>query len=380
MPRSHYLHVRIPGRGRITLSLPRGVERAIVSGRLPADAEVWHSALDIWLPLTRHPGVRRLLRIAALDRQPHQPVREAVPAQPADPAQLPLIPLENFEPHGEFIRFLELSSAAEERRRVVRTSGPLRPSGPARTFVAGDLELRPRLQPSRRLQARYQVPGWAAMAAVLVLVVGAVGLYFLGWATGHNQLPIPVTVTNGLSARWETPYDSSASLAALVEPNPLAAEERELENNLRIAEVVVWQPAIDFQPDQLLRSSRKLDAVRNSISLYRIGAWRLIDSTVRDEDPRLESYDEANRVDEVLSLMQSAITLLDAQADRFRVSGTMLIFSDSTQADRYRWLRQRADSLLRAPLDGDSLPVPRAPRRVVTRLMATLPGAVTADR
>ena len=140
---------------------------------------------------------------------------------------------------------------------------------------------------------------------------------------------------------------------------------------------MVWQPAIDFSSrEQLWRSSRKVDAVRNSISLYRIGAWRLIDSTQRDTDPRLEPFEETVRVDQVLGIMRSAVSLLDSMITSFRVNGDMLVFADAAQAARYADLRQRADSLLLIPLPGDSLPLARAPRRVVSRLLQTLPSFI----
>jgi hypothetical protein len=377
MDRTHFLHVHLPGRGRVTLSLPGGIERAIIRGQLPADAQVWYDPIRLWISIARHPEVIRLLQRAALSLPSQQPVPVPPTAEEEfhDPAQLPLIPLEDFEPHHEFSRFLERSSAAEERRRAVRTSGPLRPSGPLRIFVAGAQELRKGQRRLQRLMARYQVPGWAAMLTLSLLGSLAVALFFVGRAAG-SKLPIaPVTVTNALSANGYG-ADSISQIAVLVEPNPLAGEERELENNLRIAEAVVWQPAIDFSPEAIWRSARKMDAVRNSISLYRIGAWRQIDSASRDIDPRLEPFEEAVRVDEVLDVMQSAVTLLDSLINNFRVNGETLVFLEPDLAARYSWLRQRADSLLRIPVAVDSPPRVRAPRRIVTRLLETLPAAV----
>jgi hypothetical protein len=60
MPTPHYLHVHIPGRGQVTLSLPGGIERALRNGRLPDEAIVWHAPADVWIPLTMHPAVARL--------------------------------------------------------------------------------------------------------------------------------------------------------------------------------------------------------------------------------------------------------------------------------------------------------------------------------
>lgn len=390
MDRSHYIHVHLPGRGRVTLSFPAGIERAIVSGLLTADAEAWYEQLNLWVSISRHPAMVHILSMVQLPSWspatstavPELPEleldlpKETQPEiqQPTDETLLPLIPLEEDEYH-EFSQFLKRSSAAAERREAVRTSGPLRTSGPAQVFVAGAPDAEEVPGRLRRLMPSYLVPGWAATIALTLLSGLAVGLFLLG-QTGRNDLAGSVTVTNALSAGWGGPQDSVVSMAALILPNPLAPEERELENNLRIAEAVVWQPAIDFTPEFIWRSARKVDAVRNSISLYRIGAWRVIDSVSRDTNPLLEPYEEAVRVDEVLNLVQSAVTLLDSLIPSFRINGELLVFSDPAKADRYTWLRHRADSLLHTPVAIDTLRLVRAPRRVVTRLLETLPTAI----
>jgi hypothetical protein len=81
-------------------------------------------------------------------------------------------------------------------------------------------------------------------------------------------------------------------------------------------------------------------------------------------------------VDEVLDLVQSAVSLLDTVIAAFHVNGEMLVFSDPVQAGRYSWLRHRADSVLHMPVAEDTARLLRAPRRVVTRLLETLPTAV----
>ena len=81
-------------------------------------------------------------------------------------------------------------------------------------------------------------------------------------------------------------------------------------------------------------------------------------------------------MDEVLNLVQSAVGLLDSLISRFRVHGEVLVFSDAGDAARYSWLRHRADSLLKTPVAVDSVHPVRAPRRVVGRLLETLPAAV----
>ena len=394
MDRSHYLHVHLPGRGRLTLSVPTGVERAIVSGRLTTDAQVWYEQLNLWVSISRHPEMARLLKLVQLPATPVSrpadpgeffdldmpPEVDAVPAvESHDPAQLPLIPLEEIDEYREFHEFLRRSTETEERRITVRSSGAIRPQVPARVLVAGALE--PVRRAGKRLWRwvpRDLVPSWAASIALTVLGSLAIGLFFLMRSPGEVGRPVPVTVTNALSAYGQG-VDSTVEMAALGQPNPLDTEERELETNLRIAEAVVWQPALDFSPELIWRSARKVDAVRNSISLYRIGAWRQLDSASRDIDPRLEPYEEAVRVDEVLSLVQSAVSLLDSLITAFHVNGEVLVFSDADQAARYSWLRHRADSLLRSPVPGDSAHLLRAPRRVVTRLLETLPTALVSS-
>ena len=293
-----------------------------------------------------------------------------------DPAQLPLIPLEEFDEYREFAEFLKRSSEAEERRLIVRSSGPIRPSQPARVIVAGALEpVRKVGERLKRWVPRALVPSWAASIALTILGTLAVGLFFAMRSSDSARGVVPVMVTNALSAGGQG-LDSIASDVP-AEPSPLSNEERELETNLRIAEAVVWQPAIDFSPELIWRSARKVDAVRNSISLYRIAAWRHIDSLTGDSDPLLEPYEEAVRVDEVLTLVRSSVSLLDSLITTFHVHGEVLVFSDQGQADRYGWLRNRADSLLRLPVTEDTVNhLLRAPRRVVTRLVETLPAAV----
>ena len=394
MDRSHYLHVHLPGRGRLTLSFPAGVERAIIRGRITADAEVWYEQINLWVSIARHPGLAGLLSLVQLPatdcrRRAGKPVPmlddelppkvAVVPpppvAQVPDPAQLPLIPLDEADEYHEFSEFLKRSSEAEKRVLTVRSSGPLRVSGPARVVVAGATDPPPRTPAQRLLSLfpRYLVPGWAASVALTLLSSLALGLLLMR-SGGAGDEPAPVIMTNALSAGGRAP-DSSTTLM-LPTPNPLAEEERELETNLRVAEAVVWQPALDFSPELIGRSVRKVDAVRNSISLYRIGAWRQIDSAARDSTVLLESYEESTRVDEILNLVQSAVSLLDSLHATFRVSGEVLVFSDPEPAARYGWLRHRADSLLRTPVESDSLRPLRAPRRVTGRLLETLPTAV----
>ncbi len=59
MDRPDYLHVHIPGRGCLTLSLA-GIERALLRERIPANAEAWHAGLGLWVTLRCHPAVVRM--------------------------------------------------------------------------------------------------------------------------------------------------------------------------------------------------------------------------------------------------------------------------------------------------------------------------------
>jgi hypothetical protein len=389
MDRSQYLHVHLPGRGRLTLSVPTGVERALLSGKLTADAEVWYDQLQLWVKISRHPEMARLLQLLETQTSPvsgpglQAPFDLDSPAKVAsqsgveshDPAQLPLIAVADADEQREFAEFLKRSSEAEVRRRTVRSSGSGQPTQPARVLVAGALE------PVRKAGERLRhwvpaalVPSWAASIALTVLGALALGLFFAARSSDLGREAAPVMVTNALSAYGEGIDSIIGTVPA--EPSPLAAEERELEANLRIAEAVVWQPALDFSPEVIWRSARKVDAVRNSISLYRIAAWRHIDSLTSDTDPLLEPFEEAVRVDEVLNTVHEAVSLLNSLNSAFHVHGEVLVFADQGQADRYVVLRNRADSLLRTPISEDTTHLLRAPRRVVTRLVETLPPAV----
>lgn len=82
-----YVHLRIPGRGRLTLS-PDGLRRALESGRLPATADVWLAPIGAWIPLAKHqrlatlPPVRPVTGISAV----------AVEEKPTNPTPPPALP------------------------------------------------------------------------------------------------------------------------------------------------------------------------------------------------------------------------------------------------------------------------------------------------
>jgi hypothetical protein len=391
----HYLFVHIPGRGQITLSLPGGFERAFRYDRLPEDALLWHSAGSVWLPILRHPAIVRL-REAALSEAydydfefaPREPLEQnepelPLPVEPAavesdHPELLPLIKVSDWKTHlAEFSRLVARSSAQEERRRSSRLSVGIRPRETGPVFFAGvaapvmdPLEVEP------RTLARFRTRLLAG-AFLLFLAMGIGG--WLWYRTPSATLAIEPTRTHVLSARERDSLAraSSGSNAQIAAASPLADLEAELESDLRIADAVIWQPAIDFaSEDQVVRSTRKLDAVRNSIGLYRLGAWRIADSLARETDPRLEPFGEADRVDAVVKAMDAAVTFLHSVVGHFRVSGDLLVFERGEDAEHYNTIARMADSLVRAPVELDSFPAIRPPRRVVTRLLATLPSAV----
>jgi hypothetical protein len=74
--------------------------------------------------------------------------------------------------------------------------------------------------------------------------------------------------------------------------------------------------------------------------------------------------------------MQRAVVLLDSLTGHYRVDGEVLVFDSPADAAHYTGLALVADSLLRSPIELESFPLVRAPRRVVTRLLSTLPAAV----
>lgn len=444
MDRSHYLHVHIPGRGCLTLSLP-SVERALGNGRLPDDAEAWHAGVGLWVTLKCHPAVVNLLTdsaavaacsesldstdvsatpvssfdVPSLPPSPaiatgfaldlpetlplfpeHQATmavatdslesaRSALDQAPlvgeiaSDPAQLPLIPLEDsFSPDHELSQFVALSLAQERRRDAIRNSGGVRPSGAMRVFVAGAEIADTQVPPERPRWKPYFGPEVAASVTILIAVV-ATGFLIANRPSPGSGGAQDLRYTNESSGGL---FGQEVSAAEGVAPldltrNPLAGPERDLESDLQIADIVTWQPAVDFSSEeQTLRATRKVDAVRNVISLYRVNAWRLMDGAHRDADPWLEPYNESSRIDEVLGVMKSAVMLLDSAATRFHVDGNRLVFESEAEADRYLALRLKADSLLQAPVEQDSFPSVRPPRRVVTRLLASLPPAITQFR
>ncbi|HEV8123064.1 MAG TPA: hypothetical protein VGP80_02390 [Gemmatimonadales bacterium] len=406
----HYLFVHIPGRGQLTLSLPGGFERAFRYDRLPEDALLWHSAAGVWLPILRHPAIVRL-REAALSEAydydfefaPREPLEQnepvfaqlnapdPVPELPElplpvesaavesdHPELLPLIKVSDWKTHlAEFSRLVARSTAQEERRRSSRLSVGIRPRESGPMFFAGvAAPVEDPLEVEPRTLARFRVRLLTG-ACLLLLAMGLGG--WLWYRTPSATLAIDSARAHVLSARERDSLAraSSGSNVQIAAATPLADLEAELESDLRIADAVIWQPAIDFaSEDQVVRSTRKLDAVRNSIGLYRLGAWRIADSLARETDPRLEPFEEADRVDAVVKTMDAALTFLHSVVGHYRVSGDLLVFERGEDAEHYNTIARMADSLVRAPVELDSFPAIRPPRRVVTRLLATLPSAV----
>ncbi len=160
---------------------------------------------------------------------------------------------------------------------------------------------------------------------------------------------------------------------------PGGGPESDLETRLRLADALMWNPSQDFNsPGQVLRSRRKVDAVLNSIQAYRVDMRRMADSTgAARVGNRMEPFDEASRIDDVIRAMGEAVGVLEDVAGRFTVRGGTLEFDRADDARRYNDLRDQADSLLRAPVPMDLHPIVRPPRRFVSRLVSTLPGGMS---
>jgi len=365
----------------------------------------------MWLPVLAHPAIATLRKNAFSDAYdydfefmarepepgpeplalPNAPVEpEPVEPEPVEPEPvalegpgfLPLIPVGDWETHrAEFSRLVARSTAQEERRRSGRLSVGVRPRESGPVFFAGvagvvvdPLEVEP------STLARFRVRLLAG-AFLLLIAMGIGG--WLWYREPSTSLAVDTTNVRVLSARERDSLAraSAGSNARIPTPGLLADLEAALENDLRIDEAVIWQPAIDFaSQEQVMRSARKLDAVRNSIGLYRLGAWRTVDSLNREGDPRLEPFAEGQRIDAVLGVMNAAVVFLDSLSGHFRVTGDLLVFELAQDAERYNAISRFADSLLRAPVELDSFPSIRAPRRVVTRLLSTLPSGVAPSQ
>jgi hypothetical protein len=390
------------------------VQRALSSGRLSPDAFAWFDPENVWISLSTHPLVVSMLNLgttpeyqesfeppdtaevlglfpgadAFVDDTDEDFSFESIfehSAPPPDPDQLALIPLEDLERHTEFTQFLALSSAQEQRRDAIRNSGSNRSSQAIQVFVAGVRERQAVAERglARWWRARSAVQQIAALLALSIGLGGATGL--LSWRAAEPSVAVESSLNlENVGPAGAAPGTLTVNRSRIMAGNsgrPLLVPEADLENDLEIADAVAWQPSVDFSSEeQILRSTRKVDAVRNIISLYRVYSWRLMNGAGRDGDPWLEPYSESSRIDDVLKVVKSALILIDSAAARVQVDGERLVFDNPSEAERYLALRQRADSLLQAPVELDSFPEIRAPRRVVTRLVATLPPAIAPFR
>lgn len=162
MENSPYVHVRIPGRGRATLSLP-GVSRALQSGRLGRNAEAWLDPVGAWIPMQRHPVLapivtdqelvierfsaehlivselveakpepmvsRMLVAGRTLEREEESAIESDWDHEEFDLGPLTMITADDSPLSPDLAQFVERYSPNQERREAVRTSRPVRMSG-----------------------------------------------------------------------------------------------------------------------------------------------------------------------------------------------------------------------------------------------------------
>lgn len=277
----------------------------------------------------------------------------------------------------------------ERRSREMRPSSQRQPPPPPPE---------PEPPPPRRT---FKIPGGRQLAMTAGVGALLLAVYFLKFkkaepGTTTDSPPVAVTPADE-SRNAGTPPDSTATETALPDPGFVPADdpapriarlelqgvpgggpEADLETRLRLADALMWNPSADFgSPGAVLRSRRKVDAVLNSIQAYRVDMRRLADSAGAARlGNRMEPFDEASRIDEVVHTMGEAIAVLEDVSGRFAVRGGTLEFDRTDDARRYNALRERADSLLRARVEMDPNPGVRPPRRLVTRLLQTLPGGM----
>jgi len=164
---------------------------------------------------------------------------------------------------------------------------------------------------------------------------------------------------------------------------PGAGPEPDLLVRLQLADALAWRASKDFSQEGILLAGRKVEAVRNSIDAYRVDMRRLPDSVSSSPEMtrKIEPFDEASRVNEVLDAMKAVILFVDSTQGHYRVWGERLAFERASDAAHYNALRVQADSLLQAPVPMDPAPNLRPPRRIGTHLVAPLPvGVVDPDR
>lgn len=437
--KADHLRLRIPGRGELTLSMPDGVLRALRDNRLPPSAEAWHAESNSWVALTTHPAVDDLLQsmVPQPSTRPPPPAPVPDPAEAPSPLPPPLSDESDASP-AEFLPvFLDFGKDLEDE--TVVPTPPLRGADSAvispanvgeiegpqelklvytpppetdRAGLEGESPVLRRSPASPRPDAAetpepvfgdipLEPPGWLSRGKptpgrlLALLGVGAVLVAGFIWYRASTARSAPPAAprpdqAGDSSALSPSIGDSASPIAGTryrpprIGPLPLQGvsggpPEADLETRLRLADALVWETSDFASAEQIVRSVRKVDAVRNSIEAYRNDMRRLTDSARPAEGSprRLEPFDEASRIDEVLAVMQAALKLLDRVQGRFRIRGELLVFDRQAEASRYNDFLKQADSLLQARVPMDPNPLLRPPRRIVTRLLETLPvGAV----
>lgn len=303
-----------------------------------------------------------------------------IPPPEAPPARAPRLDI-TAAPRVHERRSLEMPPPVE-RRRSVHQSPPTEPEPappPRRRFKL------PFALPSRRVL----IIGVAAVIAVGYFMrrpkegaKPAPGQKTVADSSPHPQVATVVAPRDTVPTEVLPPLPVDSSDTALtphtleLQGVPGGTPEADLETRLRLADALMWDPAADFgSPGNVLRARRKVDAVLNSVSAYRVDMRRLVEGGGKPGD-RMEPFDEADRIDAVIHAMGDAIDVLEDVTGRFSVRGGTLEFDRADDARRYNQLRDRADSLLRAPVQMDPHPVIRPPRRLVTQLLTTLPAGM----
>jgi len=272
-------------------------------------------------------------------------------------------------------RTLETKTAAE--RRQVAATPPAEPTStptgsfklPSRRVLVGGIAL--------LIAAGYFVKSRSGGAKpdAAPHTVGATANHTPGTASpAPESVPAEVLPVFPADSEDTAPHVGVLALQGV----PGAGPEADLETRFRLADALMWDPAGDFgTPADVLRARRKVDAVLNSVEAYRVDMRRLAESGGGAKlGYRMEPFDEASRIDDVIHAMGDAISVLEDVTGRFAVRGGTLEFDRAEDARRYNALRDRADSLLRAPVEMDPHPIIRPPRRLVTRLLTTLPGGM----
>ncbi|MEO8201055.1 MAG: hypothetical protein ABI679_11075 [Gemmatimonadota bacterium] len=355
----------------------------LIEMELPSAAELLEETPSAKEPVRPLPDVMTNEKIMDLgDIAPR-----AIPAEAAAPAISPAVAVH------EIPKAVTTSPAPAPAREA--PSSP-EPAYPLDIKKAKSRKPVPVSSPPR---SRTRLPLVAIAATVLVLAIAG-GSYFWYQARPTRSTPVsaqgatPMVVPSSpadaiVDTLGSRPVRDSASQltqvkgpAAPLPALPLqgvsgAGPEPDLEIRLRLANAVAWVPSEDFGSTQaLLLSRRKVEAAQNSFNAFRVDMNRLPDSAKVQSDyrRRVEPFAEAQRVDEVLAIVGTAVEMLDSLSGRFQVNGRTVNFNRPDDAVQFGMLLRRADSLLTAPVELDPYPtVIRAPRRAVNRLVQSLP-------